>query len=137
MAFNSEGLTMTVHRNRLTYLALIIIVLIAGLCSRYFTGYLPGWINLCLGDVLWALIVFFLFGFIFSAKKTSFIAAIALLFSSGIELSQLYHSPWIDALRHTMLGGLVLGFGFLWSDLVAYSVGIAIGILIERFIILK
>lgn len=76
---------MTVQRNRLTYLALIIIVLIAGLCFRYFTGYLPGWINLCLGDFLWALNVFFLFGFIFSAKKTSFIAVMALLFSFVIE----------------------------------------------------
>ncbi|WP_348983054.1 hypothetical protein [Desulfosporosinus sp. I2] len=31
-----------------------------------------------------------------------------------------------------MIGGLVLGYGFLWSDLVSYTVGIGVGILIER-----
>jgi hypothetical protein len=45
-------------------------------------------------------------------------ASIALAFAWAIELSQLYHAPGIEALRHTRLGGLVLGFGFLWSDLV-------------------
>jgi len=44
-----------------------------------------------------------------------------------VEISQLYHTPWIDSIRQTTLGGLVLGFGFLWTDLIWYSVGIAIG----------
>jgi hypothetical protein len=44
-----------------------------------------------------------------------------------VEISQLYHAPWIDSIRQTALGGLVLGFGFLWTDLVCYSVGIFIG----------
>ena len=36
--------------------------------------------------------------------------AAALLFSYAIEFSQLYQAEWINALRHTALGGLVLGF---------------------------
>jgi hypothetical protein len=31
------------------------------------------------------------------------------------------------------VGGLVLGYGFLWSDLVCYAVGIGAGVLAERF----
>ena len=122
---------MIAKRNGFTYLALVIFVMILGLCTRNISANLPNWINLYLGDTLWALMVFFLFGLIFRTGKIRFITALAFLLSFGIEVSQLYHSQWIDTLRHTMLGGLVLGFGFLWSDLVSYSIGIGMGILFE------
>ena len=57
--------------------------------------------------------------------------ALAMIFSVAIELSQLYHAPWIDSIRHTTLGGLILGFGFLWSDLACYAVGVGLGVVIE------
>ena len=40
------------------------------------------------------------------------LAFISLLFCYGIEMSQLYHAQWIDSIRATTLGGLVLGYGF-------------------------
>ena len=64
-----------------------------------------------------------------------FLLAVGLCFL--IELSQLYHSPWIDAVRQTRLGGLVLGFGFLWSDLVTYTVGGLVGLVLETKVLLK
>lgn len=126
---------MIVKRNGFTYFALVIIVMILGLGTRNISTQLPNWINLYVGDALWALMVFFLFGLIFRTRGTRWIVALAFLFSFGIEISQLYHSQWIDTLRQTRLGGLVLGFGFLWSDLVSYSVGIGMGIVVEISII--
>jgi hypothetical protein len=58
-------------------------------------------------------------------------AGISLALAFLVEVSQLYHAPWIDGIRNTTLGGLVLGFGFLWSDLVCYLIGIVAGALIE------
>ena len=52
-------------------------------------------------------------------------------FSVAIELGQLYHAPWIDSIRQTTLGGLILGFGFLWSDLACYAVGVGLGVMID------
>jgi hypothetical protein len=49
-----------------------------------------------------------------------------------IEISQLYHAPWIESLRSHPLGGLILGFGFLWSDLVCYTFGVVFGYLMEK-----
>ena len=58
-------------------------------------------------------------------------ALLSLSFSILIEVSQLYHAPWIDSIRRTTMGGLVLGFGFVWSDLACYAVGVGLGVVIE------
>lgn len=107
--------------------------MILGLLSRKISG-LPKIIELYSGDILWALMVFLIIAFIFNKKSTIFIISWAIIFSYSIEISQLYHSPLIDAIRNTTLGGLILGFGFLWSDLVCYTIGIIIGIIIDIMI---
>ncbi|WP_430906165.1 DUF2809 domain-containing protein [Maribacter sp. 2-571] len=43
----------------------------------------------------------------------------------------MYQGEQIQAMRETRMGKLVLGSGFLWSDLVCYSIGSAIGLLLE------
>lgn len=121
------------RRNRILYLILTIITIILGLLSRKVQG-LPQIISSYSGDALWALMVFFLFSFLFNKKSTICILVISIIFSYGIEISQLYHAPWIDSIRATTLGGLILGFGFLWSDLICYTVGIVIGAIIDKII---
>ncbi|MBX9137212.1 MULTISPECIES: DUF2809 domain-containing protein [unclassified Clostridium] len=121
------------RRNRFLYLILIIITIILGLLSRKVSG-LPHVISTYSGDVLWAMMIFFIIAFIFNKKSTIFIISWAIIFSYSIEISQLYHAPWIDSIRNTTLGALVLGFGFLWSDLFCYTVGIIIGAIIDRLI---
>lgn len=120
-------------RNRVIYLILIVITIILGLLSRKVSG-LPEIASAYSGDVLWAMMVFFIIAFIFNNKSTIFIISWAIIFSYSIEISQLYHAPWIDAIRNTTLGALVLGFGFLWSDLVCYTVGVITGAIIDRLI---
>ncbi|MCW9132355.1 DUF2809 domain-containing protein [Bacillus paramycoides] len=118
-------------RNRILYAIFTIIVIVLGLSSRKFAYVLPDILNAYLGDALWALMIFTGFGFLFSKIKTKKLAIISLIFCYGIEISQLYHAEWIDSIRATTLGGLVLGYGFLWSDLVAYTIGIGVGMLCE------
>ncbi|WP_144611606.1 DUF2809 domain-containing protein [Bacillus cereus] len=127
---------MNTKRNRLLYALFTIVVIILGLYSRKFAFALPHLLNDYLGDALWALMIFTVFGFLFPKIETKKVAFISLLFCYGIEVSQLYHAEWIDSIRATTLGGLVLGYGFLWSDLVAYTIGVGVGILCE-FILRK
>jgi len=103
-----------------------------GLSSRKFAIIFPEFINLYLGDALWALMVYWLVRFIKPSLKIINTSFIALIFSYSIEVSQLYHANWIDVIRKTTLGGLILGFGFLWSDMLAYSIGILIGVLLDN-----
>ncbi len=109
------------------YALLIPLIISLGLASRSKQISLPQFIADYAGDTLWALLVFLLIGFLFPTLSTRRVAILAALFSLLIELSQLYHAPWIEAIRHTRLGGLVLGYGFLWSDLACYAVGVACG----------
>jgi hypothetical protein len=89
---------------------------------------------LFIGDVLWALMVYFIVRFLFIHKSIKTATIYSLLFCYAIEFSQLYKAPWIDNLRHTLFGRLVLGETFLWGDLLSYTVGIVIGILLDRLI---
>ncbi|AFQ12063.1 MULTISPECIES: ribosomal maturation YjgA family protein [Bacillus] len=127
---------MNTKRNRLLYAMFTILVIILGLSSRKFAFALPALLNDYLGDALWALMIFIGFGFLFPKIETKKLAFISLMFCYGIEVSQLYHAEWIDSIRATTLGGLVLGYGFLWSDLVAYTIGVGVGFLFE-FILTK
>ena len=128
---------MTDKRNRLVYSLLAVITILSGLASRQFAACLPQWVESYPGDALWALMIFLLVGFLFYRKSTLWVALAALAFSYCIEISQLYHAPWIDAIRANRLGGLVLGFGFLWSDLVCYTVGVGFGVVMEKIFLKK
>lgn len=119
-------------RVRLGYLGCALAVLGLGLASRRFGSSLPGFVAAYAGDTLWALLVFLIVGLVAPQLRLIQRASIALGFAWAVEISQLYHAPWIDAVRHTRPGGLVLGFGFLWSDVVCYSVGVGLGALGER-----
>lgn len=121
-------------RNRFHYALLVILTILLGLGSRKFPEILPSFLFLYLGDTLWALMVFFVLGFLLPRKSTIALGILAIGFSNVIEFSQLYHAPWIDQIRNTTLGALILGFGFLWSDLICYTIGIILGIGIESFI---
>jgi len=118
-------------RTRFVYIIAATVVVITGLASRRYRGQLSAFLADYAGDTLWALMLFLLVSTVLAGRPILTRAAISLALAFLVEISQLYHAPWIDSIRQTTLGGLVLGFGFLWSDLVCYSVGIAVGALTE------
>jgi hypothetical protein len=109
-------------------------IIALGLATRAksMQSFLPSFLSEYAGDTLYALMVFFGLGCLFPKRSTWRVAAMAFGLCLCLEGSQLYHAPWIDALRHTRWGGLILGFGFLWSDLFCYAVGVALGVVLER-----
>jgi hypothetical protein len=114
-------------RHRGFYALLIAIVICAGTASRSETVGLPPFVAKYAGDALWALMVFLGIGFVLATRGTALVAAVAVVLSSADEFSQLYHAPWIDTVRRTTLGHLVLGDTFAWGDIAAYLVGVGIG----------
>lgn len=120
-------------RNRLAYGALTVLIIVLGLLSRtaYMAALLPDAVNAYLGDALWAAMIFTGCGFLFRHAQTKTAAVMSLSFCYLIECSQLYHAAWIDAIRNNPIGGLVLGYEFVWSDIIAYTVGVCTSAFLE------
>ncbi len=113
-------------RVRSVQLAVIGVACILGIGSRRYGANLPGFVVDYAGDTLWAMAAFFAIGLLLPRASTRFVAALALGFSIAVELAQLYHAPWIDAIRGTTIGGLLFGYEFVWSDVCCYAAGVAL-----------
>lgn len=78
------------------------------------------------GDALWAMMVFCLMRIVMPKAGLLKVSLMALAISFAVEFSQLIRWQWLVDLRSTTVGHLVLGQGFLWKDLVAYTIGIVL-----------
>jgi hypothetical protein len=121
----------SIERSRPTYAFAAALTIGAGLLWRSRLLPLPDCPAKYGGDSLWALVVFWGLGFAFRRSTTTRIALGTVSIAWCVELLQLYHAPWIDCVRSTRLGHLVLGSSFNGPDLLAYVVGAAIGALVE------
>jgi hypothetical protein len=119
-------------RSRIAYGVALVLVVAAGVGSRVFARHLPAFVATYAGDTLYATMVFVGLAIIAPRSSTGRLAITALACCCAIEISQLYHAPWIDAIRATVPGALVLGYGFLWSDLACYAAGVAVGAAADR-----
>jgi hypothetical protein len=115
------------------YLCLLIIA--SGLAlRRYGLGLgLPTSIIKYGGSMLWGMMVFFLVAMAAPHRSRRSITLISASIAVCVELSRLVHTPWLDAFRLTMAGALLLGRVFSPWDMLAYGVGIGLGMLLDRF----
>lgn len=111
---------------RLKYFILFLLVLILGILSRKINC-----IPLFIGDILYAVLIYFGFRFLIMDSKKSTSLLFSLLFCFGIEFLQLVQIEWLIAIRKTTLGHYILGQGFLWLDLLCYIIGTLLAFLID------
>jgi hypothetical protein len=116
-------------RRRLHWAVMAPGVVVLGLVSR--RPGMPAWVHAYAGDALYAVLLFVLAGVLAPGARTWARGLGALAACWIIEVSQAWHPAWLDAARATRAGALVLGRGFLWSDLLSYAVGVALGVLVE------
>ena len=122
------------YKRRAVYLVITLIIVLLGLASRKYGNVLPEFIAAYSGDTLWAAMVYFGLRILFPSTSILKVAVGALLFSYCIEISQLYQADWINAIRNTTIGALILGHGFLWTDLVCYTVGVLLSAVVDYWI---
>lgn len=113
----NKEVIMTFHR--LKYMALILLTIALGLLSRKIHI-----VPLSVGDGLYGVMIYFIIRFISNSELKLSDVIISIIICVSIELSQLYQADWINSVRSTLPGRLILGRGFLWSDVVAYIIGI-------------
>lgn len=126
--------TIAWRRSMLIRACLALVVIACGLSLRWY-GFplgLPAFVVKYGGSLLWATMVFLLVGVLLPWLTGSQLAATALMIAMVVEFSRLVHTPWLDAFRLTTAGALLLGRIFSLWNLVAYVVGIVVGVRLDR-----
>jgi hypothetical protein len=100
-----------------------------GLLSRRYP--MPGILAEYTGDALYAVAVFMALALLFAGARSRSLAVSALVLSALVECAQLIKFPWLNDLRSTSVGRAVLGSGFKWSDMVAYSIGAMVAAVVD------
>ncbi|MES3022876.1 MAG: DUF2809 domain-containing protein [Pseudomonadota bacterium] len=122
---------LSVRRSRVAYALATFAVVGLGLASRQYPALFPSALEKYPGDALWALMLFAGYGTMLPKSATWKVAALALGTSFAVEFSQLYQAEFINAIRATTIGHLVLGSTFNRLDLVAYTIGVAAGAAVD------
>ena len=115
------------NKSRIFYFITAVLVVFLGITSRKITE-----IPLFIGDVLYAVLIYFGFRFLLITSKKSTSLLLSLLFCFGIEILQLIQIDWLITIRKTTLGHYIFGEGFLWLDLLCYVIGMLIAFLIDQ-----
>ncbi|MCL6606082.1 MAG: DUF2809 domain-containing protein [Paenibacillus sp.] len=116
---------------KLIYISAVLVVIVLGISSRAYTDQLPLFISSHAGDALWGSMVYLGFRLLLTRQRLLLSLVLSLIVSFGIEFSQLYQEDWINGIRSSLLGGVILGKGFLWIDLIRYSAGIGITFILD------
>jgi hypothetical protein len=120
---------------RLRTLVSILITIPLGFGLKYYSG--PGdvWCNLhgagVVYELFWCLVGFFALP---HRKHIPAIAITVFAVTCTLEVMQLYHHPWLEAIRGYKIGVWLIGNGFDWLDFPHYGLGCAIGWLILRIL---
>jgi hypothetical protein len=111
-------------RQRAPYVLAAILIIAVGLLTRWPAVAMPPVLAKYLGSVLWGAMVYSALRACWPKTRPRIVVVIAIVLAAGVEFSQLWHTPWLDAFRRTTIGVLLIGRYFAFADIAAYSAGI-------------
>ncbi len=124
--------TITPRQSRRRAAAALAVVTPLGFLTKFAVpdwlgGSLGRWCNLhgaaVLYEVFWILAV----KFVWTRARTWPCAAGVFAATCLLEFLQRLHAPWLDAVRGTFMGAVLLGNGFDWWDFPHYALGCTAG----------
>jgi len=114
-------------KKRLTLFALVTVIPLGMYCKVY-RGPFEYWINHQLAgsfyEIFWILVVYLFLSDMLSINQ---IPVIVFGFTVTLEILQLWHPLFLELLRGTWLGKILLGTSFAWWDFPFYMAGCFIG----------
>ena len=125
-----------VSRNRWSLLSLALIIPL-GFCTKTYSGPASGWVHNSLGGVLYVIFWSILFSLFFPRSRRWKIALAVLLATCSLEILQLWHPPFLEAIRSTFMGATLIGNSFSWTDMIHYLIGSLLSLALLSWILLK
>lgn len=103
-------------RYRLKLLLSLMLVILVGYSTRFYLPAEVEWLRNLLGNIFYEIFWILLAVFLFPQVSLLKIAIGVCLASCAIEGLQLWQPPFLQTLRATLPGKLVLGNSFVWVD---------------------
>ena len=111
----------------------LVFTVILGLATKFYEGQFSEWLNNSFSSILyeafWILLVIFLKPQ-FSVGLVSFWVFIM---TSFLEFLQLWKPPFLQIIRATLIGRLLLGNTFVWWDFLYYLLGCSLTWIFLRY----
>ena len=126
--------TRTLGAATITRACLCLLIIVCGLALRK-VGLglgLPSVLVKYGGSMLWGTMVFFLVAIAAPGQSRWRMVLVSVLLAVCVELFRLVHTPWLDDFRLTTAGALLLGRVFSPWNMLAYGVGIMLGLILDR-----
>ncbi len=108
-----------------------LVVLVLGFATKSWEGPARAWVADSLGGVFYVLF-FCLFFHALTGARPAAVAAWVVAGTCALEVLQLWHPPFLEAVRDTFLGQALLGTTFKWKDFPYYLAGGLLGWLWTR-----
>lgn len=127
-------MTRTPQNPRRSYGISLAVTLAMGVATQFAGGANLEWIARQLGGTFYVLLWIFLALTAFPKWRAPLVCVGALLATMLIECMQLWHPAWLDALRSTRPGRLLLGSSFDCMDFPYYGLGCLLGLVWTRWL---
>ncbi|MEM9119605.1 MAG: DUF2809 domain-containing protein [Cyanobacteria bacterium P01_F01_bin.56] len=123
---------MSKYRRRL--LLSIAFIVPFGLVTKFYPGPGQAWLNDAFGGIPYEIFWMLLVAVMWPRLRPGAIALMVLLTTCVLEFLQLWQPDWLQAIRATLPGRLVLGNTFTWGDFPYYAIGCCLGWLWLRWL---
>ena len=113
--------------NRSALLMSLAIIVPFGLVTKFYSGIGHQWLNDTFGGIPYEIFWILLVAWFWPRGKALTVALSVFVGTCLLEVLQLWQPPWLQAVRATLPGRLVLGNTFTWGDFPYYGVGCGLG----------
>ena len=114
-------------KRKLILAASLAVVLPTGFYSKFYKGPFAFWVNTSLDGVFYEIFWCLCLALILPQVAPLTLASAVLVGTCILEFLQLWHPPFLEAIRSTFLGAAILGTTFDWGDFPYYLAGSALG----------
>jgi hypothetical protein len=120
------------RRRRVQVIGMMLVIIAFGLLSRSGHPIVPHWLAQNAGDALWTTCLYMTIAAVAPQFATRRLLVLAIGISFCVELSQLAEVQWLEEIRRTTAGHLLLGRGWQWADLPRYVAGALIAGVLDQ-----
>ena len=105
-----------------------------GLAAKFYQGPLQGWVNNSFSSIFYEAFWILLVISIRPQLPPGWVSFWVFIVTSILEFLQLWKPPFLQAIRATFVGRMLLGTTFVWSDFLYYVLGCSLTWLALRYL---